>query len=138
MRGVLRNSNVITKVTLIIFIICASVVLWGLYFWNLKKQIQLGQPIVAHVELWNTCEISDNYLVVYDTVTSAQARFRHGEARLDTQYGNMLTIKLVRAAKGLSISAPTERAQLKVTMKIECKDSSRFDEIKESLRDELN
>ena len=50
----------------------------------------------------------------------------------------MLTIKLDRAAKGLSISAPNERAQLKVMMKIECDSSSRFDEVKKSLRDELN
>jgi len=113
------------------------VVFWALYSWNLQKP-QLGQSIVAHVELRNTCEISDDYLVLYDTETGARARFRRGEARLSTQYGNILTIKLDRAAKGLSISAPNERAQMKVVMKIECDNSSRFDEIKKSLRDELN
>ena len=93
---------------------------------------------MAHVELRNTCEISDDYLVLYDTETGERARFRRGEARLSTQYGNILTIKLDRAAKGLSISAPNERAQMKVIMNIECDNSSRFDEIKRSLRDELN
>ena len=93
---------------------------------------------MAHVELRNTCEISDDYLVLYDIETGARARFWRGEARLSTQYGNTLTIKLDRAAKGLSISAPNERAQMKVVMKIECDNSSRFDEIKKSLRDELN
>ena len=126
-----------TKVKLIIFLTCTSVVFWALYSWNLQKP-QLGQSIVAHVELRNTCEISDDYLVLYDTETGARARFRRGEARLSTQYGNILTIKLDRAAKGLSISAPKERAQMKVVMKIECDNSSRFDEIKKSLRDELN
>jgi len=126
-----------TKVKLMIFLTCASVVFWALYAWNLKKP-QLGQPIVAHVELRNACEISDDYLAVNDTETGSRARFRGGQARLSTQYGNMLTIKLDRAAKGLSISAPNERAQLKVMMKIECDSSSRFDEVKKSLRDELN
>ena len=126
-----------TKVKLIIFLTCTSVVFWALYSLNLQKP-QLGQSIVAHVELRNTCEISDDYLVLYDTETGARARFRRGEARLSTQYGNILTIKLDRAAKGLSISAPNERAQMKVVMKIECDNSSRFDEIKKSLRDELN
>ena len=126
-----------TKVKLIIFLTCTSVIFWSLYSWNLQKP-QLGESIVAHVELWNTCEISDDYLVLYDTETGARARFRRGEARLSTQYGNILTIKLDRAAKGLSISAPNERAQMKVVMNIECDNSSRFDEIKKSLRDELN
>ena len=126
-----------TKVKLIIFLTCTSVVFWALYSWNLQKP-QLGQSIVAHVELRNTCEISDDYLVLHDTETGARARFRRGEARLSTQYGNILTIKLDRAAKGLSISAPNERAQMKVIMNIECDNSSRFDEIKRSLRDELN
>ena len=126
-----------TKVKLIIFLTCTSVIFWSLYSWNLQKP-QLGESIVAHVELRNTCEISDDYLVLYDTETGARARFRRGEARLSTQYGNILTIKLDRAAKGLSISAPNERAQMKVVMKIECDNSSRFDEIKKSLRDELN
>ncbi|MEL0034013.1 MAG: hypothetical protein VW712_13680 [Paracoccaceae bacterium] len=126
-----------TKVKLIIFLTCTSMVFWALYSWNLQKP-QLGQSIVAHVELRNTCEISDDYLVLYDTETGARARFRRGEARLSTQYGNILTIKLDRAAKGLSISAPNERAQQKVLMKLECDTSSRFDEIKKSLRDELN
>ena len=126
-----------TKVKLIIFLTCTSVIFWSLYFWNLQKP-QLGESVVAHVELRNTCEISDDYLVLYDTETGARARFRRGEARLSTQYGNILTIKLDRAAKGLSISAPNERAQMKVVMKIECDNSSRFDEIKKSLRDELN
>ena len=126
-----------TKVKLIIFLTCTSVVFWGLYSWNLQKP-QLGKSIEAHVELRNTCEISDEYLVLYDTETGARARFRRGEARLSTQYGNILTIKLDRSAKGLSISAPNERAQMKVVMKIECDNSSRFDEIKKSLRDELN
>ena len=125
-----------TKVKLMIFLTCTSVVIWALYSWNLQKP-QLGQSIVAHVELRNTCEISDDYLVLYDTETGARARFRRGEARLSTQYGNILTVKLDRAAKGLSISAPNERAQMKVVMKIECDNSSRFDEIKKSLRDEL-
>ena len=126
-----------TKVKLMIFLTCTSVVFWALYSWNLQKP-QLGQSIVAHVELRNTCEISDDYLVLYDTETGERARFRRGEARLSTQYGNILTIKLDRAAKGLSISAPNERAQMKVIMNIECDNSSRFDEIKRSLRDELN
>jgi hypothetical protein len=126
-----------TKVKLIIILTCTSVVFWALYSWNLQKP-QLGQSIVAHVELRNTCEISDDYLVLYDKETGARARFRRGEARLSTQYGNILTIKLDRAAKGLSISAPNERAQMKVVMKIECDNSSRFDEVKKSLRDELN
>ena len=126
-----------TKVTPIILLTFASVVFGALYSWNLQKP-QLGQPIVAHVELRNACEISDDYLVLYDTETGARARFRRGEARLNTQYGNMLTIKLDRAAKGLSLSAPNERAQLTVMMKIECDNASRFDEIKKSLRDELN
>lgn len=126
-----------TKVKLILFLTCTSVVFWALYSWNLQKP-QLGQSIEAHVELRNTCGISDDYLVLYDTETGARARFRRGEARLSTQYGNILTIKLDRAAKGLSISAPNERAQMKVVMKIECDNSSRFDEIKKSLRDELN
>lgn len=126
-----------TKVKLIIFLTCTSVLLWAFYSWNLQKP-ELGQSIVARVELRNTCEISDDYLVLYDTETGARARFRRGEARLNTQYGNMLTIKLDRAAKGLSLSAPNERAQLTVMMKIECDNASRFDEIKKSLRDELN
>ena len=126
-----------TKVKLIIFLTCTSVIFWSLYFWNLQKP-QLGESVVAHVELRNTCEISDDYLVLYDTETGERARFRRGEARLSTQYGNILTIKLDRAAKGLSISAPNERAQMKVIMNIECDNSSRFDEIKRSLRDELN
>jgi len=126
-----------TKAKLIIFLTCTSVIFWALYSWNLQKP-QLGQSIVAHIELRNTCEISDDYLVLYDTETGARARFRRGEARLSTQYGNILTIKLDRAAKGLSISAPNERAQMKVVMKIECDTSSRFDEVKKSLRDELN
>ena len=126
-----------TKVKLIIFLTCTSMVFWALYSWNLQKP-QLGQSIVAHVELRNACEISDDYLVLYDTETGARARFTRGEARLSTQYGNMLTIKLDRAAKGLFISAPNERAQQKVLMKLECDTSSRFDEIKKSLRDELN
>lgn len=112
-------------------------VFWALYSWNLQKP-QLGQSIVAHVELRNACEISDDYLVLYDTETGARARFMRGKARLSTHYGNMLTIKLDRAAKGLFISAPNERAQQKVLMKLECDTSSRFDEIKKSLRDELN
>ena len=126
-----------TKVTSIILLTFASVVFWALYSWNLQKP-QLGQPIVAHVELRNACEISDDYLAVYDTETGARARFRGRQARLSTQYGNILTIKLDRAAKGLLISAPNERAQQKVLMKIECDTSSRFDEVKKSLRDELN
>ena len=126
-----------TKVKLIIFLTCTSVVFWVLYSWNLQKP-QLGQSIVAHVELRNACKISDDYLVLYDTETGARARFRRGEARLRTQYGNILTIKLYRAGKGLSISAPNERAQMKVVMKIECDNSPRFDEIKKSLRDEQN
>lgn len=126
-----------TKVKLIIFLTCTSMVFWALYSWNLQKP-QLGQSIVAHVELRNDCEISDDYLVLYDTETRARARFMRGKARLSTQYGNMLTIKLDRAAKGLLISAPNERAQQKVLMKLECDTSSRFDEIKKSLRDELN
>ena len=126
-----------TTVKLIIFLTCTSVIFWSLYFWNLQKP-HLGESVVAHVELRNTCEISDDYLVLYDTETGERARFRRGEARLSTQYGNILTIKLDRAAKGLSISAPNERAQMKVVMNIECDNSSRFDEIKKSLRDELN
>ena len=126
-----------TKVKLIIFLTCTSMVFWAFYFWNLQKP-QLGKSIVAHVELRNACEISDDYLVLYDTETGARAHFMRGKARLSTQYGNMLTIKLDRAAKGLFISAPNERAQQKVLMKLECDTSSRFDEIKKSLRDELN
>ena len=126
-----------TKVKLIIFLACTLVVFWVLYSWNLQKP-QFGQSILAHVELRNACEISDDYLVLYDTETGARARFTRGTARLSTQYGNMLTIKLDRAAKGLLISAPNERARQKVMMKIECNTSSRFDEIKKSLRDELN
>ena len=126
-----------TKVTPIILLTFASVVFGTLYSWNLQKP-QLGQPIVAHVELRNACEISDDYLVLYDTETGARARFMRGKAQLSTKYGNMLTIKLDRAAKGLLISAPNERAQQKVLMKLECDTSSRFDEIKKSLRDELN
>ena len=126
-----------TKVKLIIFLTCTLMVFWALYSWNLQKP-QLGQSIVAHVELRNDCEISDDYLVLYDTETGARARFMRGKARLSTQYGNMLTIKLDRATKGLLISAPNERAQQKVLMKLECDTSSRFDEIKKSLRDELN
>ena len=65
---------------------------------------------MAHVELRNTCEISDDYLVLYDTETGARARFRRGEARLSTQYGNILTIKLDRAAKGcLLYTSPSPR-----------------------------
>jgi len=113
------------------------VVFWVPYSWNLQKP-QLGQSIVAHVELRNACEISDDYLVLYDTDTGARARFMRGKARLSTQYGNILTIKLDRAAKGLLIPAPNAPAQQKVMMKIECDTSFRFDEIKKSLRDELN
>ena len=126
-----------TKVKLIIFLACTSVVFWVPYSWNLQKP-QLGQSIVAHVELRNACEISDDYLVLYDTDTGARARFMRGKARLSTQYGNILTIKLDRAAKGLLIPAPNAPAQQKVMMKIECDTSFRFDEIKKSLRDELN
>lgn len=127
-----------TKVKLITLLTSTSVVLLVLYFWNLNKQTQLRQPIVAHVELRNKCEISEDYLMVYDTKTGERARFRHGEAKLNTEYGNLLTIKLDRAAKGLSISSPNERAKPKVMIKIECDSSSRFDEIKESLKNELN
>lgn len=127
-----------TKVKLITFLTSTSVVLLVLYFWSLNKQTQLRQPIVAHVELRNKCEISEDYLMVYDTKTGERARFRHGEAKLNTEYGNLLTIKLDRAAKGLSISSPNERAKPKVMIKIECDSPSRFDEIKESLKNELN
>ena len=126
-----------TKVKLIISLTCTSMVFWALYSWNLQKP-HLGQSIVAHVELRNACEISDDYLVLYDTDTGARARFMRGKARLSTQYGNILTIKLDRAAKGLLIPAPNAPAQQKVMMKIECDTSFRFDEIKKSLRDELN
>ena len=82
------------------------------HFFLEHEEASVGQPIVAHVELRTPVKF---LMTIWRCMIPKleRARFRGGQARLSTQYGNILTIKLDRAAKGLLISAPNERVSRK-------------------------
>jgi hypothetical protein len=95
------------------------------------------EPLIAIVELVNSCQVPDSAFVVIDLGTGVKVPFVNSKARMRTFDGNSLQIQLNPKYPDVTFEGPKQVAQERMTMRIDCAQSERMEETFKALREQL-
>ena len=96
-----------------------------------------AQPIVAEVELTNTCGLMNEAYVVVDLATNKQAPFRFRKTNIKTVEGNLLQVQLNEKYDAVETSFQPKPARNKVQMNLNCKNDSSLKDTFKSINDKF-
>ena len=96
-----------------------------------------AQPIVAEVELTNTCGLMNEAYVVVDLATNKQAPFRFRKTNIKTVEGNLLQVQLNEKYDAVETSFQPKPARKKVQMNLSCKNDTSLKDTFKSINDKF-
>lgn len=94
-------------------------------------------PLIAIIDLDNSCQVPDSAFVVHDLGTMRRVPFVNGKARVRTYHGSSLQVQLSQKYPDVTFDGPKQVAQERMTMSIDCAESDRMEETFKALREEL-